>query len=128
MSIIQQLLLVALGGGVGAAARFAVGLWSLRAFGPGFPWGTLIVNVAGSFLIACVVEYTAARAGAGPAARLFLATGVLGGFTTISAFSLDTLALAERGATGLAAAYVLGSVLLCVGACLAGLYLTRSVL
>ncbi len=119
---------VAAGGAIGASLRYAVGLWTLRAFGPAFPWGTLIVNVVGSFLIACVVEFVATRAGAGPALRLFLATGVLGGFTTFSAFSLDTLALAERGETGLAFLYVVGSVGLSVGACLAGLVLARSVL
>lgn len=128
MSLVQQFVLVALGGGAGAAARFGVGLWAMRALGTGFPWGTLIVNVAGSFLIACVVEYTLMRSEAGPGVRLLLATGFLGGFTTFSAFSLDTLALAERGESGLVMMYIGASVVLSIAACWAGLLVSRSVL
>lgn len=120
--------LVAAGGAMGAMLRHGTGLVAARMFGLGFPWGTLIVNVIGSFLIACVVAYAVLRGEGGLGMRLFLATGLLGGFTTFSAFSLDTLSLAERGDTGLAAAYVLASVVLSIGACFLGLWFSRSVL
>ena len=128
MSFVQQTLLVALGGGTGAALRFGVGVWAARALGTVFPWGTLIVNVLGSFLIACVVEYTLVRGEAGQGLRLLLATGLLGGFTTFSAFSLDTMALVERDELGLVFTYVAASVALSIGACAAGLFVSRSVL
>ena len=127
--MIAKLAAVAAGGAIGSALRFLVGHWALKLLGPGFPWGTLAVNVSGSFVMGVAAVALLERASGGLAAWApFVLAGALGGFTTFSAFSLDTLALAERGAAGLAAAYVLGSVLLCVGACLAGLYLARSVL
>ncbi|MFN0263903.1 fluoride efflux transporter CrcB [Tepidamorphus sp. 3E244] len=128
MSLVQQALLVACGGGAGAASRFLVGLWAASALGTRFPWGTIIVNVVGSFLIACFVEYIVARGEGSSAMRLLLVTGFLGGFTTFSAFSLDTMALAERGETGLVLLYVGGSVLLSIAACWAGLVAMRSAL
>jgi CrcB protein len=123
----QNLALVALGGGIGAAGRHLANLASLRLFGPNFPAGTLAVNVAGGFLMGLLAGWFAARpTGAGQGLRLFLATGVLGGFTTFSAFSLDAFLLWERGQPAQAAAYVAASVVLSVGALIAGLATMRA--
>lgn len=121
--MIQTLLQVALGGAVGASARYLVNVATMRLIGPGFPWATVTVNVVGSFLMGALVVVLAHR----DATRLapFLMTGVLGGFTTFSAFSLDALTLWERGQTGLASAYVLGSVVLSLGAIVAGMAVAR---
>lgn len=121
-----SMLIVALGGAAGSVARFLVGQWSLRQFGPAFPWGTLIVNVVGSFAIGFLVELVARRLNASAEMRLLLVTGFLGGFTTFSAFSLDALALLERGATAAAMIYVLVSVLVSLAAVVAGLALGRA--
>lgn len=123
--MIQTLFQVALGGAIGASARYMTNLAALRLAGPGFPWGTLAVNVAGSFLMGLLVGLLAQR----DAQRLapFLMTGVLGGFTTFSAFSLDALTLWERGQTGLAALYVAGSVLLSLAGIVAGVAAGRMV-
>ncbi|HEV2603167.1 MAG TPA: fluoride efflux transporter CrcB [Microvirga sp.] len=120
-------LLVFLGAGLGGILRHGVNAAALRAFGPGFPWSTLAVNVGGSLLMGILAGWFALKAGAAwtASARLFLATGVLGGFTTFSAFSLDAVMLWERGQGGLAALYVLASVTLSVGALLVGLALVR---
>ncbi|VVT22406.1 fluoride efflux transporter CrcB [Rhizobium sp. EC-SD404] len=120
-------LLVALGGGLGAALRHLTNLAALRLLGPNFPFGTLAVNVIGSFLMGVLVEVVARRFGASAELRLFLATGVLGGYTTFSAFSLDTIVLWERGAPGVAVAYVGLSVLLSLAAIIGGLWLARTV-
>ncbi|AZN71785.1 fluoride efflux transporter CrcB [Georhizobium profundi] len=120
-------LLVALGGGLGAALRHLTNLAAFRLLGPNFPFGTLAVNVIGSFLMGVLVEVVARRFGASVELRLFLATGVLGGYTTFSAFSLDTIVLWERGAPGLAVAYVGLSVLLSLAAIIGGLWLARTV-
>lgn len=119
-------LLVALGGALGAALRHGANHAALRLFGPGFPWGTLFVNVAGSFVMGVLVVCLARRLGGGPEWRLFLATGLLGGFTTFSAFSLDVAALWERGAAA-ALGYAGASVVLSVLALFAGLALARLV-
>lgn len=121
-------LLVALGGAAGSMLRYATGLGATRLLGPGFPWGTLIVNVAGSFVIGLFVEAIARRFGASEPARLLLVTGFLGGFTTFSSFSLDAAALIERGQAGLALLYMGGSVILSLAAVFAGLALARVVL
>lgn len=121
-------LLVALGGAIGSMLRYATGLGATRLFGPGFPWGTLIVNVVGSFVIGVFVESIARRFGASEPVRLLLVTGFLGGFTTFSSFSLDAAALLERGATAHALLYVGGSLILSLGAVFAGLTVTRAVL
>lgn len=102
----QHILLVALGGGVGAALRHLVNLGTLRLFGTGFPWGTLTVNVVGSLLMGLLVELLALKLDASANLRLMLATGFLGGFTTFSAFSLDVALMVERGDVALAALYV----------------------
>ena len=116
--------LVALGGAVGSVGRYLTGIAALRAFGTGFPAGTLIVNVAGSFAIG-VLFVLLARGDA----RLspFLLTGVLGGFTTFSAFSLDAFRLFERGDPGLAGLYLAASVGLSIIALAAGAYAMRAV-
>ena len=121
-----NILLVALGGAIGSVARYLATLAAARFFGPDFPWGTLFVNLAGSFLMGVVVEVVASRFGTSNELRLFLATGVLGGFTTFSTFSLDAAVLAERGAFALAFAYVGASLLLGLGALFAGLVLART--
>lgn len=122
----KHLLLVALGGGIGAAMRHLVSLAALRLLGPGFPWGTFAVNVAGSFAMGVFIGWLARHVGNLQDVRYFVATGVLGGFTTFSAFSLDTAFLWERGEAGLAAAYVAGSVILSLCAIFAGLWLMRA--
>ena len=121
--MITSLLQVAAGGALGAGARYLVNVAAMRALGPGFPWATMVVNVAGSFLMGVLVVWLAKRGGTGWAP--FLMTGVLGGFTTFSAFSLDVATLWERGEAGLAAAYALASVVLSVGALFAALWLMR---
>ena len=118
-------LIVFLGAGIGGALRHGVNVVSARLFGFGFPYGTLIVNVVGSFLMGLLAGYFAFRPGLSQHARLFLTTGILGGFTTFSAFSLDTALLVERHAYGLAAGYAVGSVAASVSALFFGLALFR---
>jgi CrcB protein len=117
-------LLVFVGGGLGAMARHGVNRAGLAALGPGFPWWTLAVNVAGSLAIGLLAGMFGAYE-TGHNARLFLVTGFLGGFTTFSAFSLDALTLWERGEPMQAGLYVLGSVILSLMAAALGLMLSR---
>ena len=119
-------LLVFLGGGVGAALRHGVNILSARWLGTAFPYATLFENVTGSLLMGLIAGYFAFK-GAGGAQhwRLFLTTGILGGYTTFSAFSLDTALLYERGELGLAALYVVASVAFAIGGLFAGLALVR---
>ncbi len=118
-----NLLLVAVGGAFGASARHLVAVASARAFGTGFPVGTLAINVVGCFLMGILVEALALRAEGSNGLRLLIATGFLGGFTTFSAFSLDFMVLWERGEAIVALAYVAASVLLSLAAVAAGLWL-----
>jgi CrcB protein len=118
-------LLVFLGGGVGAALRHGVNVGAARLLGTGFPYGTLTVNVVGSLLMGLLVAYLAFKGEASQHWRLFIATGVLGGFTTFSAFSLDVAVLYERGAVWLAFGYVVASVVLSIAGLFAGLFLVR---
>jgi CrcB protein len=122
-------LLVFLGAGIGGALRHGVNLGCARYCGVAFPWGTLTVNVAGSFIMGALAAWLAFRAGEGwsQPLRLFLATGILGGFTTFSAFSLDAVLIWERGEAGLAAAYAAASVVLSIAGLVAGLALMRTV-
>lgn len=124
--MIQTLLSVALGGAIGASARFLTNVAALRLIGAGFPWATLAVNVAGSFLMGLLVICFAERG----LTRLapFAMTGVLGGFTTFSAFSLDTISLWQRGDALAATTYVAGSVVLSLAALLAGMAAARGIL
>ena len=117
-------LLVFIGGGLGSMARHAINRAGLAALGPGFPWWTLTVNVAGSFLIGLLAGLFGSLE-TGHNARLFLITGFLGGFTTFSAFSLDALTLWERGQGLQASLYILGSVILSLVAAAVGLMLSR---
>ncbi len=119
---------VAGGGALGSVARYLTGAALARLAGTGFPWGTLTVNLVGSFLMGVVVEVVALKFSASQEARAFLAVGVLGGFTTFSSFSLDTAFLFERGELGSALVYVLASVLGGVFALFAALYLVRQVM
>lgn len=120
-------LLVFLGAGIGGVLRHGTNLAAARLLGIGFPWGTLAVNVVGSLAMGALAGWLALKAGEGwtQPVRLFLATGILGGFTTFSAFSLDAMLLWERGQSGAAAAYVAGSVALSLAALAGGLYLVR---
>ncbi len=120
-----HLLLVAAGGALGAALRHLVNLGTLRLAGPGFPWGTMVVNLVGSFAMGAFIGWLASRASAPNELRLFVATGVLGGFTTFSAFSLDFATLYERGAFAPAFGYASVSVVGSILALFAGLYLMR---
>ncbi len=122
-----QFLLVFLGAGLGGALRHGVNLACARACGMAFPWGTLVVNGLGSFAMGVVVAWLAGRSGEGwTSVRLLLTTGLLGGFTTFSAFSLDAVTLWERGSQELAAGYVLTSVGLSIAGLLLGLALMRA--
>ena len=121
-----HILLVAAGGAVGSVLRYLVGLWTLRSFGPAFPWGTLTVNITGSFLIGVLAEAIARKFGASAEMRVFLITGILGGYTTFSAFSLDAMTLLERGEPVTALIYVASSVLLSALAVFVGLALMRA--
>jgi CrcB protein len=108
---VKAILAVGIGGGIGAIARYLIGAVFLQRFGPGFPWGTFFINVTGSFLIGVIAQLALSRAfGITPTVRLFAATGVLGGYTTFSTFSLDTLTLVEDGAAPIALLYAAGSV------------------
>lgn len=121
------LLQVALGGAIGASLRFISGAAILRVLGSGFPYGTMFVNVAGSFLMGLLAFYLLERMD-GSLARFapFLLTGLLGGFTTFSAYSLDALYLMERGRYLSASVYMGGSVILAIGALFLGITIARS--
>lgn len=116
-----SLLYVALGGAVGAVLRYLSGVAALRLFGAAFPYGTLLVNIVGSLAMGLVIAFLSKRVNASDELRLFLATGLLGGFTTFSAFSLDFAELWQRGEIRLALAYAVLSVLLSIGAVFSGL-------
>ena len=121
----MHVFLVAIGGAVGSVCRYLVGVVAMRLFGPAFPWGTFAVNLAGSFAIGLLTELIARRFNASMELRVLLVTGFLGGFTTFSSFSLDTVVLYERGAFMLAAAYVVASVVLSLAATFAGMAAVR---
>jgi len=118
--------IVFLGGGLGAALRHGINLGAARWLGAGFPYGTLIVNVTGSLIMGLIAGYFAFKGDASQNWRLFLTTGILGGYTTFSAFSLDAALLYERGAVSLAAVYVIASVVLSIAGLFAGLAMARS--
>src|ERR1044072_8644511 len=120
-------LIVFLGAGVGGALRHGVNVGAAKLFGFGFPFGTFIVNVVGSFIMGLLAGYFAYRAGLPQHVRLFLTTGILGGFTTFSTFSLDAAVLIERHAYGAAAGYVVGSVAAALAGLFFGLAVFRSV-
>lgn len=123
----QSILLVAVGGATGAVGRYLLGVQALRWFGPGWPVGTFAANVLGGFLMGLLAGILAHRGTGGETWRLLLGVGVLGGFTTFSAYSLEVALMIERRAFGPAAAYSLASVVLSVAALFAGLMLARRV-
>ena len=120
------LLAIAIGGGLGALARHYLSTMIYHVTGGTFPWGILTVNILGGFFMGLVVELSALKLNLAPEIRALLTTGILGGFTTFSAFSLDTALLIERGDWVGAGAYMVGSVVLSAGALFAGLFLVRS--
>ncbi len=117
---------VALGGALGSAARYGVNVWSGRILGTAFPWHTLAVNIIGCFAMGMLIELMALKLNVSNDTRAFLTTGILGGFTTFSAFSLDFALLVERKAYLSAGAYAAGSVLFSLVAVFAGLHLVRA--
>jgi CrcB protein len=121
-----NLLFVAVGGAIGAGARHLTNAGALRLIGPNYPWGTMAINIVGSFAMGLFIAFLARRGGSSEL-RLFVATGVLGGFTTFSAFSLDFATLWERGATLPAFGYALASVIGAIIALFLGLWLARTV-
>ena len=118
-------LLVFIGGGLGSSLRHTINVVCARCLGTAFPYHTFLINITGSIVMGLIAGYLAFKGGASQPWRLFLMTGVLGGYTTFSAFSLDTALLYERGAIGLAALYVVGSVVLSIAGLFAGLALVR---
>ena len=123
--MLTTLVQVALGGAIGASGRYLTGVAAIRLMGPGFPWGTLAVNVIGSFAMGVLV-IALGHLSANRFAPLLM-TGVLGGFTTFSAFSLDAMTIWERGQQGLALTYVVASVGLSLSAIVAGLWMARGI-
>jgi len=121
----NHLFLVMLGGAVGAGARHLTGRAALALWGPGFPWGTLIVNLAGGLAMGLLAGWLAARSSGDEALRYLLGVGVLGGYTTFSAFSLETAEMLQRGDYPVALLYILASVIGAVAALFAGLQIAR---
>ncbi len=119
--------IVMAGGAIGSLGRYEFGRLASHLFGTAWPWGTLGVNIIGGFIMGLVAGWLGTRVEGGEDLRLFLAVGVLGGFTTFSAFSLEMMRMIERGALLSALAYVLASVIGAVGALALGLSLMRGV-
>jgi len=118
-------LLVFIGGGLGSSLRHLINVASTRWLGTAFPYHTLIINITGSLVMGLIAGFLAFKGEASPHWRLFLMTGILGGYTTFSAFSLDAALLYERGEMALALLYVAGSVMLSIAGLFAGLALVR---
>ena len=120
--------LVFLGAGLGGCLRHTINLLAARAFGINFPWGTFIINISGSLVMGLIAGWLAFRAGESwtQHVRLFLLTGILGGYTTFSAFSLDAALIYERGQLGMSALYVFGSVGLAIAGLFSGLAIVRA--
>jgi CrcB protein len=123
--ILLDILTVAAGGAIGASLRHLANVAVARIVGFGFPWGTLLINVAGCFAMGVFIEILARRFNASNELRLFVATGVLGGFTTFSAFGLDFAVLWERGALAPAFGYAFASVIGSLASVFLGLWLAR---
>jgi fluoride exporter len=122
----RALAAVAVGAAIGGMLRYVIGQLFLQRYGPGFPYGTLFINVTGSFLIGLLAEFAVTRAfGITPLVRIFATTGILGGYTTFSAFSLDILGLASEGAALIALLYASASVIFGFLAAFAGQLLAR---
>lgn len=123
--VFNQLLLVATGGALGSMLRYGMGRWAIALMGPGFPFGTFVVNIAGGLLMGLLAGWLARGSDGGEDLRLLLGVGVLGGFTTFSAFSLEVFNMITRTEIVLAAAYAISSVAGSVLAVLAGVWLMR---
>jgi CrcB protein len=121
----MKYLLVFIGGGLGSTLRHIINMVTPRVIGTGFPYHTFIINITGSIVMGLIAGYLAFKSEASQPWRLFLMTGILGGYTTFSAFSLDAAMLYERGEIGLALFYVLGSVVFSIAGLFAGLALVR---
>jgi fluoride exporter len=122
---VQRFLLVCLGGAVGTGARYQLASWMARVYGPGFPRGTVLINVTGSFLIALIMELSLTTGAIPEDVRLVLTTGMMGGYTTYSSFNYETLRLAEGGSLGLAALNVGLTVVGCLVSGVLGLLAAR---
>ena len=120
--------LVGIGGALGSMLRYAIAILSIERIGPGFPWHTAAINIVGSFLIGIVAIYSQSSIGLSPYVSAFAMVGVLGGFTTFSTFSYDTVTLLSDGVPATALAYCCGSVILGVLGAMAGMGLARIVL
>jgi len=120
-----RFLWICLGGALGTGARYLLSGWLAEAWGPGFPVGTLAVNVIGSFLLGLIMQVALTTELVPPTLRLFLSTGIMGGFTTYSSFNYETLKLFQDSAWGLGALNLVVTVLSCLGAGLLGLYAGR---
>jgi CrcB protein len=125
MTMLAGYLIVFLGGGVGAAIRHGVNTAGMKTMGPDFPYATIFINITGSIIMGLAAAYFAFKGAPSQHWRLFMTTGILGGYTTFSAFSLDAALLYERGEPGQAALYVIASVLLSIAGLFAGLWLMR---
>lgn len=126
--MMKTLIFVALGGALGASCRYGVGVAATHLGSGQFPWGTFTVNIAGSFILGVLAAAMTFSWSPSPELRAFLVVGLLGGFTTFSAFSLDAVLLIERDRLGLAAVYLMGTVAISVAGLFAGLKLTRMIL
>lgn len=120
-----RLLLICLGGALGTAARYGISVWSRGALGAGFPWGTLLVNLGGSFLLGMIMVVGASTAWLSETQRLALSSGVMGGFTTYSSFNYETFKLVDEGSPKIAVANVFVTLLGCALAGWAGVALAR---
>lgn len=118
---------VAVGGAVGSVLRYLVSNWFTDRLGPDFPWGTFTINVSGAFLIGIVLQLAAARAGISPYVRLFIATGILGGYTTFSTFAYETYVLGAGNLSLQGFGYAAGSVIAGVAAAYLGVIVVRTV-
>ena len=121
-----MVLAVGVGGGIGALARYYIVGW-IQAVGSSFPWGIFVVNITGGLLMGMIVEASALKLNLSPELRSFLTVGILGGYTTFSTFSLDSVLLLQKGEYAQAAVYVIGSVVLSILALVAGLWIVRSI-
>lgn len=121
----SRFLCICFGGAIGTGARYLLSGWALVALGAAFPWGTLAVNVIGSFLLSLILHVSLNTNWIAPTLRLALTTGVMGGFTTYSTFNYETLGYLRDGAWLLALGNLLGTLFLCLAAGVAGLALAR---
>jgi len=123
---VTRVALVALGGAIGSVARYGAGALAAQVLGAGFPWGTLLVNLTGSFLISAVMHVALSGSAISPELRIFLTTGIFGGFTTYSSFNYETLALMNERAYGMAGLNLAVTVLGCLAAGVLGLAVGRA--